>query len=150
MTCDYKPAPQNASDEQGGERIVLDRFVISFNIAKESEMYVALTFTNAGATAISEARIAYLAIDDDAGHNYLRRPLPQVDFRKLAPSQSFTFSDHFYCGAFLPGHYKLHLWVPSPDQSLKFDNRHNLLLASEGVPDPSTGLNVLGDFKRER
>jgi hypothetical protein len=125
---------------------MLDRFEISFGARKAGEMRAELTFTNCGSSPISEARTVYLAVDDDMGRNYLRRILRQVDLRKLGPGESFTFSSSFVAGTFMPGHYIFHLWIPSPEQALKFDSRYNLLLASDGVPDRSTGLNVLAGF----
>lgn len=145
ITCQYQTAKEIASSKSD-PAITIDRFEISFGALKAGEMQAALTFTNRGTTAISEGRTVYLALDDDAGHNYLRRILRQIDLRKLAPGQSVTFSSRFLTGRFRAGHYTFHLWMPSTDPSLEFDPRFNLLLANDGVPDRLTGLNVLADF----
>jgi len=146
ITCKYAAMPRVASSGQGEHRLLLDRFVVSFEATEESQMRVSLTFTNDGTSPISEGRTVYLAVDDPAGHNYIRRALPHVDFRKIGPGGSLTFSDSFLTGALVPGHYVFHLWIPSPDQRLKFDSRYNLLLANEGVPDASSGLNTLAEY----
>lgn len=109
-------------------------------------MRVELTFTNASGHAISETRTVYIAIDDDAGENHIRRPLPRVDFTKLVPGQSTTFSDVLRAPAFQPGHYKIYLWIPSSDPSLKFDATRNFLLSNSGVPDEKSGLNTIAAF----
>lgn len=146
ITCNYSAAKEEQGSKPSDPTITLDRFEISFGALKAGEMQTALTFTNRGATAISETRTVYLALDDDSGRNYLRRMLRQVDLRKLAPGESVTFSSRFLSGRFHPGHYVFHLWIPSGDPSLEFDPRYNLLLANDGVPDRLTGLNVLADF----
>jgi hypothetical protein len=109
-------------------------------------MLVELMFTNEGTLPIMEGRPVYLAIDDDTGHNYLRRLLPHVDFSELAPGEPLTFSDHLLVGAFRPGHYTIELWIPDPDPSLKFKSVHNFLVSSEGVGNPTTRLNILAEF----
>jgi hypothetical protein len=146
ITCDYTAIPSSELKGKRASFVVLNRSSISFRTNEESQMRVELTFTNAGATRIPDARMVYLALDDDAGHNYLRRNLPAVDFRTLEPGQPRTFSDTFLSGAFMPGRYTIHLWIPDPDSSLRFDPTHNLLLGSAGVPDPKTGLNTLAQF----
>ena len=150
ITCKYAAMPRRTSNGPGEHRLLLDRFAVSFEASDESQMRVSLTFTNDGASSISEGRTVYLAVDDDAGRNYIRRALPHVDLRKIGPGGSLTFSDSFLVGVLAPGHYFFHLWIPSPDQRLKFDSRYNLLLASEGVPDASSGLNTLAEYAVER
>jgi hypothetical protein len=109
-------------------------------------MKIGLTVTNRGTVAISEPRTVYLAIDGADAKNYLRRPLPHVDLRKLAPHQTLTFTEILLSPAYPRGTYTIHLWIPSSDDSLKFDPSHNLLLKSVGVPDSATGLNTLATF----
>lgn len=146
ITCNYQAAAKDASAPEDDASVMLDRFEISFGARKAGEMRAELTFTNCGSSPISEARTVYLSVDDDAGRNYLRRILRQVDLRQIGPGESLTFSSRFIAGTFMPGHYIFHLWIPSSDQALKFDPRYNLLLANNGVADRSTGLNVLADF----
>jgi len=146
ITCKYAAMPRGTSNGQGEHRFLLDRFAVSFEASEESQMRVSLTFTNDGTSSISEGRTVYLAVDDNAGRNYIRRALPHVDLRKIGPGGSLTFSDSFLAGVLAPGHYVFHLWIPSSDQRLKFDSRYNLLLASEGVPDASSGLNTLAQY----
>ncbi|HVB55987.1 MAG TPA: hypothetical protein VNE63_06065 [Candidatus Acidoferrales bacterium] len=148
ITCRYKAI--HASANQGGPHIALNRFVVSFSTNDESLMRVDLTFTNEDTKPILEARTIYLAIDDAANHNYLRRILPQVDFRNLAPDKPRTYSDRLLAGSFRPGDYTFHLWIPSPEPSRKFSSADNFLLSSAGVPNPATGLNTLAEFTVRR
>jgi len=146
IACDYSSKRGSVSVGRVEPRIVITHALLSFRPTVESHMRVELTFKNVGSTRISDARAAYLAVDDDAGRNYIRRVLPQVDFRKLALGQSLTFSELLLVGAFQPGNYTVHLWIPSSDAALKFDLSKNLLLSNEGVADPATGLNTLATF----
>jgi hypothetical protein len=146
ISCKYKAAPRAASQHGDEPRMVLLRATLSFGTVHESFLLINLTLENQGLNRISETRQVYLAIDDDAGHNHVRRVLPHVDFSKLAPGQRLTFSDRFLIGGFPAGHYTVQLWIPDPDPSLKFDPAHNFLLSSAGVADPTTGLNTLAEF----
>jgi hypothetical protein len=146
ITCDYTPAPRDANTSDAVPRIVLNHAVLSFETNDESHMKIELTFTNQSAAAFSEARTVFIAIDEPSGKNHVRRPLPQVDLRKLAPHQTLTFSEILLSPAFPRGDYVVHLWIPSSDPALKFDAPHNLLLGNIGVPDSVTGLNTLANF----
>lgn len=146
ITCNYTGAPQDANAANAIPRIVLNHAMISFETNNESHMKIELTFTNQSAAAISEARTVFIAIDEPGGKNHLRRPLPQVDLRKLASHQTLTFSETLLSPAFPRGDYVVHLWIPSADPALKFDAAHNLLLSNVGVPDSVTGLNTLASF----
>lgn len=141
VVCEYVPAAESESP-----RIVINRISLSFKPKDESHMTVELTFTNVGSAAFTEARTVYLAMDDTTGQNHVRRPLPQVDFRQLEPGKAVTFTEHILMPAFQPGHYIINLWIPSIEQSLKFDPAHNLLLANDNVPNKKTGLNQLATF----
>ena len=102
-------------------------------------MQVDLTFANLGDSVFRENRIVYLAVDDINGKNYIRRPLPHVDFRELAPETSKTFREILLVPALRPNKYSVRLWIPSSDPDSKFDRNHNLLLAGT-VIDQSTNL----------
>ncbi len=145
ISCNY--STQSRGTEQiAGPRIALKHASFFFDTDQDSHMKIGLTITNHGTAAISEARTVYLAIDGTAGKNYLRRALPDVDLSKVAPLQTVTFSEILLSPAFPRGTYAIHLWIPSSDTSLKFDASHNLLLNNIGVPDSTTGLNMLGNF----
>lgn len=146
ITCVYSAASRPDSGIQEAPRIVLNRAVLSFDPKSESHMLVELTFTNDSPKQISEHRTVYLAIDGDDGRNYVRRPLPSVDFSILKPGKPQTSSDRLRIGAFRSGQYAIHLWIPDPDPSLKFNAAHNLLLSNVGVGDLTTGLNTLAQF----
>lgn len=146
ITCVYTVAARSDTNKQDSQRIVLDRAVLSLDPKSESHMLVNLTFTNDSSRQISERRTVYLAIDGEDDRNYVRRPLPSVDFSTLAPGESRTYSDHLHIGAFPAGRYTIHLWIPDPDPSFKFNAAHSLLLSNVGVGDPATGLNTLAQF----
>jgi Domain of unknown function (DUF4832) len=146
IACDYAEAAVAASDGHAEPRIVLNRAVLWFKAKDDSRMRVDLTFTNAGKDAMKEGRPVYLAIDDDAGQNHLRRPLVHVDLTKIAPGEHLAFSETLRAPAFQPGHYTIQLWIPSADPALKFDSTRNFLIASVGVPDEKSGLNTIATF----
>jgi len=150
ITCHYTASP--AADSGSGQepRVVLNDAFLSFKTRDDNYMHVDLTFTNAGKNAISDARPVYLAIDDDAGSNYIRRLLPHVDFRSLAPGVPQTFSERLLAPALQPRQYIVRLWIPNPDPSMKFDPAHNFLLSSAGVPDAKSGLNLIAKFSVTR
>jgi hypothetical protein len=147
IACSYAAIPRDYSKDRQEPWIVLDRFTASFNARRASQMHLELTFTNGGRTRVSDARVIYLEMDDDAGSNYVRRILPQVDFRKLGPGESRTFSERLFVGAFMPRRYFFRLWIPNPDPSLKFNFTYNFLLGNESVSDSSTGLNTLAELR---
>lgn len=144
--CIYVAAPRSPSEASTGARIVLNRALLSFDPSDESHLTISLTFTNAGRIRVSDRPKVYLAIDDDAGANYLRRELPSVDLNQIAPGERITFSERLLSPAFRPGHYRISVWVPSTQPELKFDSTHNFLFSSVGITDLSAGLNTLGTF----
>jgi hypothetical protein len=150
ITCHYSAL---AVTEPGGNReprVVLIDAVLSFKTRDDNYMHVVLTFTNDDKTAISDAHPVYLAIDDEAGNNYVRRLLPHVDFRSLLPGIQQSFSERLLAPALQPGRYIARLWIPNPDPSLKTDPAHNFLLSSKGVPDSKSGLNLISNFSVTR
>ena len=146
ITCDYTHETSNAEPGVGEPRIALNHAAFSFKTRHDNWMSVSLWFTNLNSAKPSESRPVYLAIDDDSGHNYIRRVLPHVDFRSLAPGQKTEFSEHLLIPALHAGHYRIELWIPSSDPALKFDAGHNLLIVSDGVADRKTGLNRVASF----
>ena len=145
ITCSYSPASQG-SEQIAGPRVALDHASLVFDTDQDSHMKIGLTISNHGSAGISEARTVYIAIDGADGKNVMRRALPSVDLSKVAPRQTVVFSETLLSPAFPRGTYTIHLWIPSPETSLKFDPSHNLLLANIGVPDSATGLNMLAIF----
>jgi hypothetical protein len=148
--ADYMAVFPSGLKKQYEPCIVLNRSALSFKTKEQSYLRIEPTFTNESRARIRDARAVYLAIDDDAGQNHLRRELWRVDFRRLDPGKPLTVFDQFLAGALMPGYYMVHLWIPSPEPSLEFDSARNLLLNSAGVPDPATGLNTLAVFKGDR
>jgi hypothetical protein len=147
ITCVYSPAEAGGADPRSLPRVILNRAEISFKTSNESHMRVELSFTNDSGAKISEPRTVYLAIDDEKGENHMRRPLPHVDFTKLAPGKLANFEEVLLAPAFAPGPYIVSLWIPSPDPTWKFDPARNFLLSSAGVPSVATGLNLVAKFK---
>ena len=143
IDCAYEAAPATTRtpEEQKRPLILLSHALITFEPAHESRMHIELTFTNKGSMALAEARTVYIEFDDEAGENHIRRPLPHVDFKKLVPGTTLTFTANFLAPALQAGHYHAYLWIPSPDPKSKFDAAHNLLLDNEQVADRGNGLN---------
>jgi len=145
IACDYVGVPHSGATDDG-PRIVLNRAILFFKTKGENIMQIELTFTNQGRTSLSSARTVYLAVDDDAGQNFIRRILTHVDFRTLSPGKPITFSDRLLVGALRPGHYLVHLAIMSPDPSSASDSSRNLLLSNVGLADRQTGLNTIATF----
>ncbi len=138
--------PMDSSKPSGGGHIALNHAELSFKTKDDNWMRLELRFTNLGPTPISVARLVYIAFDDDAGRNFIRRPLPHVNLAALAPGQPADFEERLLIGALRPGHYQIRLWIPSSDPGLKFNAAHNLLISSLGVADENSGLNRIADF----
>jgi hypothetical protein len=150
IACDYSPAAENSEQSVGGTRIALNHAALSFRTKYDGWTSVVLTFTKLDQAPISEQRLVYLAVDDDSGHNFIRRLLPSVDFRPLTTGQRTDFSERLLMPALRPGHYRIELWIPSSDPSLKFDKKHNFLLSGFGVTEKKTGLNRIAEFSVSR
>jgi hypothetical protein len=146
ISCNYKATYAGGAADSSAPRVTLNRAVVSFTPSTESHMLVELTFTNNSGKRVVEQRTVYLAIDDTKRKNYMRRPLPHVDFTELDAGVPLKFDETLLAPAFSPGSYAISLWIPSNNPALKFDPAHNLLLSSEGVPDLETGLNRIGTF----
>ena len=144
IICEYSAMLSQTAGPSDEPKIVLSRAFLSFKTTDESHMRVELTFTNAGTARVSAARSVYLAIDDDSGRNHVRRVLPHVDLQKLMPGEPSTFSDRLLTPAFQSGHYVVKLWIPDP--SKMFNPERNWLLSTKGVPDRTTGLNIVAKF----
>ena len=140
IDCRYSA---DASDSTAKPEIALDHAVISFNANREGHMHIDLTFRNISKIPFTEARTVYIEFDDEAGQNYIRRPLPHVMLQGLAPGETKTFSDTFLAPALGPGRYLICLWIPSPDPALKLDSTHNFLLSNTSVPQRTTRLNEI-------
>jgi hypothetical protein len=113
-------------------------------------MLIQLTFTNESDVAFAGSRTVYIAFDDEAGQNHIRRPLPHVDFQNLVSREPMTFSDQFLAPALEPGRYFVRLWIPDPSPALKFDAAHNFLLSNEGMADLSSGLDRIATVLIEK
>jgi hypothetical protein len=150
IICHYTASPVTGAESDRQPRVVINDASLSFETGEENYMRVGLTLTNGGKNAISDAHPVYLAIDDEAGSNYIRRLLPHIDFRNLAPGAKQTFSERLLVPALQPRRYIARLWIPNPDPSLKSDPAHNFLLSSEGVPDSQSGLNLIAKFSVNR
>lgn len=145
ISCDYAISPLKVSTGDTPE-IVLNRLFLSFKTLDENYLQVELTFINQSKTPVSSARRVYMAFDNDAGHNLVRRVLTHVDLRKLPQDTPVKFSDRLLIGVIPPGHYSVHLWIPSADVSAESDVSQNLLLSNAGVADRQTGLNTIATF----
>lgn len=139
LTCDY--SAERPDDRGGMPQIALDHALITFRPRDESRMHVELTFRNIGTSSPNSSRTVYIEFDDVAGKNYIRRPLPHVDFHQLAPGERKKFDEVLLVPALRPNRYVVRLWIPDPKPSKRFDPTHNLLLSTVGVPDQPTGTN---------
>lgn len=144
ISCEYVGIA--LSQKQAVPRIELNHASLSFDTREDDYLAGKLVFTNRSERSISEKHDVYLEIDDPSGTNYIRRLLPSVDFRKLAPGQPVEFSIRFLSAAFVPKRYIIYLWIPSLDPSLKFKAANNFLISSAGVPDSLSGLNKIAEF----
>jgi hypothetical protein len=122
-------------------KIALEHAFIQFRPRNESHMRVELAFKNAGAVRVQDFRTVYIEFDDEAGRNYIRRPLPSVDLRQIAPGEVKEFSDVFLAPSLRPNRYIVQLWIPSSDAMARFDRSRDFLLSGAGVSEKSTGLN---------
>jgi hypothetical protein len=146
IVCDYSAVAMDSEEAVSEPRIALNHAALSFNTKHDGWASVELSFTKLGAGPVSEPRLVYLAVDDDSGHNFIRRVLSKVDFRSLVPGQRTEFSERLLIPAFQSGRYRIELWIPSSDPSLKFNVKNNFLLSSFGVADEKTGLNRIATF----
>jgi hypothetical protein len=146
ITCHYTATPAADSRSEKHPRIVLNDAVLSFKTNQDNHMHVELTFTNEEMNSISDSLPVYLAIDDDSGSNYLRRLLPHINLRNLAPGSQQAMSERLLVPALQPRHYIIRLWIPNPDPYLKFEPSHNFLLSSVGVPNQESGMNTIATF----
>ena len=146
ITCQYSPTRRSSTGSKDEIRLVLNRAVLSFGTVRDSFMFVDLTFTNEGASLIPGHGTVYLTIEDETGQNMVRRPLPKTDLSKLSPGIPTTFSERFLIGGFRRGRYTLSLLIPNLDPTQKNSPGHNMLLSSEGVPDPRNGSNTIAHF----
>ncbi len=141
LDCTYPLPTAEAAKKQAGSGIFLRRAEITFEPVHESRMRLKLSFLNKTAAPMKESRTVYIAFDDAAGQNHIRRPLPHVALQKLVPGERMTFEDEFLAPALEPGRYTVRLWIPDPDSRFKADATHSLLLANEGIAEPTLGSN---------
>ena len=146
ISCRYISEPAPASVRSSEPWIMLNRVALSFKSTDENYMLVEITLSSAPANATPVSRPVYLSVDRDDGSNQVRRLLPDVHLEELVFGKPRTFSQRVLVGVFQPGHYVVHLWIPSADPAYTFDAAHNLLLRSIGVPDEQTRLNRIADF----
>ncbi len=150
VVCDFTPLSVNANPPADEPRIALNHAALSFKTKHDGWTSVALTFTKLDPASISEPRSVYLAVDDDSGHNFIRRVLRRVDLRTLVTGKATEFSENLLLPALQPGHYRVELWIPSSDPSLKFNAEHNFLISSHGVANKKTGLNQIATLSVAR
>jgi len=124
---------KSANRDENGPQIALKHLMIKFRPDEESDMSVELKFENVSKTLLDERRTVYIELDDANRMNYIRRPLPSVDLREVKPGTSKSFHQTLLVPALRPNTYYVRLWIPSPDPAMKFDSRHNFLLAGTDV-----------------
>ena len=145
INCEYLDSGEPVATVTDPQ-IALNRAVLSFKTRDENYMSVELTFTRRGDARVTSARPVYLAIDDDIGRNLIRRFLVHVDLRNLERGKPSTFSDRILIGTIRPGHYQVHLWIPSSDPPAAFDVARNLMLSNLNIANRQSGLNTIAGF----
>ena len=150
VACDFTALPADPAQVASEPLIALNHAELQFKTRDDNWMSLELRFTKLNSTPISEAHRVYIAIDDDSGHNFIRRPLPSVNLAGLIPGKAAEFKERLLFPALRPGHYQIKLWIPSVDPSLMFNATHNLLVSSFGVADEKSGLNTISGFSVTR
>jgi hypothetical protein len=146
IACDYKPLPLRKDLPAGEPQIALNHAELQFDTRDDNWMSLSLTLTRLDSPPAASARTVYIEVDDDAGRNFVRRPLSAINIAGLAPDNPVRFDQRLIFPAFPPGHYQVKLWIPSNNPALKFKPDHNLLVSSAGVADAASGLNRIADF----
>jgi hypothetical protein len=150
VACDYTALPVDPAQAASEPLIALNHAELQFKTRDDNWMSLELRFTKLNSIPISEAHRAYIEIDDDSGHNFIRRPLPSVNLAGLAPGHPADFKERLMFPALRPGRYQIKLWIPNVDPSLMFKAAHNLLVSSFGVADEKSGLNTISAFSVTR
>jgi hypothetical protein len=150
VACDYTALAVDSAQAASEPLIALNHAELQFKTKDDNWMSLELRFTKLNSIPISEAHRVYIAIDDDSGHNFIRRPLPSVNLASLVPGQPAEFKERLVFPALRPGHYQIKLWIPSVDPSQMFNAAHNLLVSSFGVADEKSGMNTISAFSVTR
>lgn len=113
-----------------------------------STVRLTLTLTNFGYSRLYVKHPVYAVILDSRG-----KPLPSatpvpIDITKVSPGNKVSASADVSIPALLPssGQLSLALRMPDPNPALATDRRYNYLLNNAGVPNTTTGYNVLFSF----
>ena len=150
VACDFTALPVDSAQAASEPLIALNHAELQFKTRDDNWMSLELRFTKLNSIPISEVHRVYIAIDDDSGHNFIRRPLPSVNLASLVSGRPADFKERLLFPALRPGHYQIKLWIPSVDPSLMFNAAHNLLVSSFGVADEKSGLNTISGFSVTR
>jgi hypothetical protein len=145
IACVYTSLPAYPA-HAGKPQIALNHAEFSFKTVDENWMRLKLAFIKLASAGINENRQVYIEVDDDSGHNFIRRPLPSVNLTGLSPGHLTEFNERILVPALRPGRYQIKLWIPSTDPALEFNAAHNLLVRSVGVADGKSGLNSIASF----
>jgi hypothetical protein len=145
IACDYTAMPPDSGQAASKPQIALSHAELAFDTKEDNWVRLSFRFTRLDNQPLEPRRV-YLAIDDDRGNNFIRRPLPAIDLAALATGQSSQLEQHLLFPALQPGHYQISLWIPSNDPLLKFKAANNWLVSSYGVPDVNSGLNRIAAF----
>ena len=131
-----------------GPQISLLRATTDAQPRAGSTVHLTLTLTNYGYSRLYVKHPVYAVILDSQG-----RPLPSVspvaiDITKVLPGSTVNGSAAVTIPALLPssGQLCLALWMPDPNPVLAMDHRYNYLLNNAGVPNTTTGYNVIFSF----
>jgi len=115
-----------------------------------STVHLTLALTNYGDSNLYVQHPIYAVVLDSHGN-----PLPSasaapiaLDITQIQPGSRVNASATVAIPLLLPspGKLSLALWMPDRDPKLAADHRYNYLLNNEGVPNTTTGYNVLFSF----
>ncbi len=113
-----------------------------------STVHLTLTLTNYGYSRLYVKHPVYAVILDSRGKPLASGSPVAIDITTVLPGSAVTASADVTIPALLPssGQLTLVLWMPDPNPMLAIDHRYNYLLNNAGVPNTTTGYNVIFSF----
>lgn len=128
--------------ERLGYRLVLREGLWPSRVLPGASCELRLALENEGFAAPLLPRQVFLVLVGQG--RWLVLPLA-VDPRRWEPGEHAVAAGITVPQELPAGRYLLGLWLPDPSPRLRDDPRYALRFANDGVWDPYTGVNVLGD-----
>nr|KAG5709893.1 hypothetical protein BaRGS_029935 [Batillaria attramentaria] len=131
-----------------GYRLVITKAILPDTVRSGDNMCVHLEFTNTGFHASLKLLSLRVVLQSAAG-NYYASEIPGVEVRDWQPGQTQTISTALHVQPSMPqGQYKV--LVALSDRLLSNRADYNVLLANDGVPLYTEGLNDLQHMVRHK